>query len=126
MKVPKTIISGSINLRQRCLPLKSSCTSCTCFLCVGIDAAHELDIIPTAIAFNPKNGDMYVPSVVSYFNAKQTPFVNDLNNCLRNATLTCVVLVIDSHNNEIIALVRFSYVCYLRNIFVVFCSLTTI
>jgi YVTN family beta-propeller protein len=69
---------------------------------VGIDAAHELDIIPNAIAFNPKNGDMYVPSIVSYFNAKQTPFVNDLNNCLRNATLSCVVLVIDSHNNEIV------------------------
>jgi YVTN family beta-propeller protein len=62
---------------------------------MGVNSTIPNAAIPNAIAFNPKNGNMYVPATVFYnsFNIR--------NNCVRNVTIACVVSVIDSHNQII-------------------------
>ena len=58
-------------------------------------------LFPNAITFNPKNGNMYVPGNVCYYNnATQCGIVQ--NYCARNASITCMASVIDPKNNEIV------------------------
>jgi YVTN family beta-propeller protein len=52
-------------------------------------------VIPNAIAYNAKNGDMYLPANVLIGRGVR-------NSCTRNVIITCVVSVIDSKSNEII------------------------
>jgi YVTN family beta-propeller protein len=68
---------------------------------VSINPPIEYDLLPNAIAFNPKNGNVYVPGNVCYYtNDTQCSFQQ--NYCARNATITCMASVIDPKNNEII------------------------
>jgi len=67
-----------------------------------IDDSHLLLRTPNAIAYNPINGNMYVPSVVSYYDTNASSFTNSRNTCLRNVTITCVVSVIDTEHNQVI------------------------
>jgi YVTN family beta-propeller protein len=64
------------------------------------DRANNSLAIPTDIAFNPNNGDMYVTTQTYLYN-----FTDDtvLDNCARqNTNLRCLVYVIDAQNNTVI------------------------
>jgi YVTN family beta-propeller protein len=52
-------------------------------------------VFPNAIAFNPDNGKVYLPSTV-YYNKFDIH-----NNCARNVTITCVVSVINLRNQVV-------------------------
>jgi YVTN family beta-propeller protein len=58
-------------------------------------------LIPNGIGFNPKNGNMYVPSNVCYYN-DNTQCGSARDYCARNVSITCMASVIDPKNNEII------------------------